>query len=140
MRFLIMKTFMISVFGLMLISSVSLAEDELEFYFKQKSTMDSFPLEEIGQEELAEAVIEGALRASSAGAIEKTGKPAYAEQHDIDEKRSKSELSVELTEPQADETQKFHLYIPEQPQIPQQPFEIPNGRTYEGHSFKAFEH
>ena len=135
-----MKTFMVSILGLLLVSSVGLADDDLEFYFKQKSTLDNFPLKEIGQEELSEAVIEGALQASSAGSIGNTGKPAYAEQKDIDEKRSKSELKAEINGPKLDDILKFSQNIPEIPQIPQQPFEIPNGRTYAGHSFNAVEH
>jgi len=112
---------------------------ELEFFIKQKSTISDFPFQAIGQEELSDAAIEGALKATSTGAIEKSGKPAYAEQNDSSEKRKQSELEPVNTEPTIDDILKYGQEPPSIPQLPQEPFAIPDGRTYGGHSFKAFE-
>jgi len=89
-------------------SGVVFAEDDwdLEFDFSDniKSTIEDFPLQEIGQDELSDAAIAGALQATSSNSSHKsTGKPIYVEQQEDDEKdkisltnlKDKEELDIQ---------------------------------------------
>lgn len=96
----------LAVFVLILSAGMTHAEEDfdldLDFGFKQKSTISDFPLAEIGAEELSDAAIGNALHAMNTQQVEATGKPAYAEQQEIDEKRQTDELetdnNIELNE------------------------------------------
>jgi hypothetical protein len=120
------------------------AEDEdldLDYYFskRQKSTLDDFPLQEIGQEELSNAVIEGALQANSQ-ASDKTGKPIYLEKKDeSDKKKSKvaGDEDIELNE--AEELFKFSQLQAAPIQFQQQTYQQPTGRTYIDHQTTTVE-
>jgi len=127
---------------LILLASVSQADEddfEFEFFIKQKSTISDFPFQEIGQDELSEAAIDGALKASSAGIAEKKGKPAYAEQQDDTEKQQQSELEPIEIVPNEDDLLRFSQNNSLAPAMQGDPFYNAAGRNYEGHSFNAVE-
>lgn len=128
------------LFSLLLVCVLSHAvadEDlnwELDFEIKEKTTLDDFPLQEIGGDELSNAAIEGALQTSSSFGQDKQGKPAYSQEEDADDKRKVEELdSPEQKEQRENALQLFGQFDPNQGvQLPDQVYQIPNGRIY-GH-------
>lgn len=125
------------------LSAVIHAEEddfEFDFYIKQKSTIEDFPFQEIGQDQLSDAAIAGALQSTSAGTGEKKGKPAYAEQKDKSEKQQQSELESSEDAPSIDDIRRFsQLNTPTAPIIQADPLYDPAGVTYQGHNFDAVE-
>lgn len=117
-------------------SPLSFANDELDweldFEIRQKSTLSNFPLEEIGGEELSNAVVEGALQSARSFDANTQGKPAFDQEQESNDKRKVEELDS----PDAKEQRQTALELFGQfdtnptPEIPQQVFQIPNGRTY----------
>jgi len=118
--------------------TAAIADDELnwelDFEIKEKSTLDDFPLQEIGGDELSNAAIEGALQTSSNFGQDKQGKPAYSQEEEADDKRKVEELdSPEQKQQREDALQLFGQFDPNQGvQLPDQIYQTPNGRTY-GH-------
>ena len=107
---------------------------ELDFEIKQKSTLNDFPLQEIGQDELSNAAIAGALQKTSSLQQAGEGKPAHQQ-----EQESSNKNKVELVEKdQLEETQDAEALLQSFGNLPQpvdfQPetYQIPNGRSY-GH-------
>ena len=100
---------------------------ELEFDLRKKSTIQDFPLQEMTADSLSDAAIEGALQATSAGSG--TGKPAYLEQKERSEKKSKEELRFENDPSAVDQSLRFGQSLPQV--IPYQApvFEMDTGRT-----------
>ena len=96
---------LIRFFILFLCIQAAVAEDELEweldFEIRQKSTLSDFPLQEIGQDELSNAAIAGALQKTSSLQQAGEGKPAHQQ-----EEESSNKAKVELVEKdQLEETQ-----------------------------------
>lgn len=130
------------IWMLTLLSPLVLAGEgdfELDFYFKQKSTINDFPFREIDQGELSDAAISGALQTATARSAGKKGKPAFVEQQDISDKQKQSELQPIDIDPGAGEVLRFGQNRPIGPEIQADPFFDPAGRHYDGFSFKAFE-
>lgn len=110
-------------------------DEDLEYFFstRQKSTIDDFPLKEIGGDELSNAAIEGALQANSSSS-DLSAKPIYEqEKEESDKKKSGDALKK-------DELLKLGKGLPinqfpvSTPQFQQPIYVAPTGRTYGGHS------
>ena len=125
------------------LSSICFAADEddfddldFDFSIRQKSTISDFPMQEIGQEELSNAAIAGALQTYDA---EKSDKPIYEEQDDKNEKRKKIELTKNDEKPDIDDYLKFKHNQTSIPQFQQPTYNTPNGRSYNGHNTATVE-
>jgi len=112
---------------------------ELEFGIQQKSTIEDFPLKQIGAEELSDAAIAGGLQSTSAGQTGGSGKPAFEEQKEDANKRQKSELDIEQDSLSPDDILRFSQGVPDPVPYSQGPLVIPNGRTYGQLNNSAFE-
>ncbi len=112
---------------------------ELDFNIERKSTIEDFPMQEIGQEELSDAAIGGALQATSSGLAGASGKPAFEEQNERSNRQKKSELDLEPEAVTADDLLRFSQGVPEPIPYSQGPLVIPNGRTYGQLNNTAFE-
>ena len=134
-----------SIFWILLIfSAFTYAEDtlddpefddfEFEFSIQQKSTIDDFPMQEIGQEELSNTAVEGAL---STRAALKSKKPIYEEKKEENEQNLSKEAdktNEEVEQSEIDKMLKFSdLQIPVQ-QYQEPIYTEPNGRTYTEHN------
>lgn len=122
---------------LILLSPLVLAEDELDweldFEIKQKSTLSDFPLKEIGQEELSNAAIAGALQKNTSLQQESSGKPAYQQEEEALNKNKVARVEKRELDENID-AESFLQSIPQlPPTIDFQPetYKIPDGRTYE---------
>lgn len=125
-----------------MLSSFAMAEEELDweldweldFEIKQKSTLSDFPLKEIGQEELSNAAIAGALQKNQTIQQESTsGKPAYQQEQEASNKNNVERVEKRQLDENIDATT-FLQNLPEiPPSIDFQPetYKIPDGRTYE---------
>ncbi len=111
---------------------------ELDFGIKQKSTIENFPLQEVGQDTLSDAAIAGALRSTNAGNADQSGKPAYAEQNEVSEKQKKSELDLDREKVRLEDLVQTIPSLPPSVQFDQQPFSMPNGRMVNNNN-SAFE-
>jgi len=105
---------------------------ELDLNIRQRSTISDFPLQEIGQEELSNAAIEGALQTTSAYREGRSGKPAHEQEKEANDKREVSEVSDK--EKDALERGELPVILVAPPVVDfQQPvYQAPNGREY-GH-------
>lgn len=134
----------IRLFSLILVmtcSSTVYGEDEdfdfeFEFETRKKSTINDFPLQEMDAELMSDAAIAGALQASSAG--NGTGKPAYLEQAEQNEKRSKEELEFENDPNSLTEAQQFGHDIPQIIPYQQPIYQMDTGRIVE-HNNRGYE-
>lgn len=107
-------------------------DEDLEQFFstRQKSTINDFPLQEIGGDELSNAAIAGALRANSSSGL--TAKPIFEqEKEENDKKKSGDALKEdELLKLGKDlPTNQFPVFTPE---TFQPIYQQPTGRTYTG--------
>lgn len=139
-----------SIIGVMLIlSSLTYAEDQFDdtsyddldfdFSIHQKSTLDDFPMQEIGQEELSNTAVAGAL--SSHTALQ-SKKPIYEEKEEeneklLNKKANKKSKEHDLAEI-SDILKQSQSQIPA-PQFQQPIYNTPNGRTYTGHNTHTVE-
>lgn len=116
-------------------------DDEFEFDFrvKPKSTLQDFPMQEVDSEALSNTAIAGALQATSSGAQEETGKPAYTKEAEITNKRKQGEINLSNEPLNEDDILRFSQGAPELILPPQEPFKIPDGREITHHVFEAFE-
>ena len=120
-------------------SSINLAMAEEDFDFEQefsiqrKSTLDTFPLQEIDQDSLSDMAIEGALQVQSQSS--KDGKPIHQKlKEEGDKKQSEEVLSEAEKDPSTEEEiLKFSQIVPTAPEIQPIIYSQPTGRTYTDH-------
>ena len=114
-------------------------DDDLESFFaiRQKSTLDDFPLQEIGGDALSDAAIEGALQVNTASGNQ--AKPIYLEEKEHTDKEKSGEALKEgeqLANDSALEIKQFRVVEP----IFQLPdYQQPTGRTYNEHRSNTIE-
>jgi hypothetical protein len=124
--------------GLLLIHLVnsSIADEfdfEKEFAIQQKSTLDTFPLQEIDPDSLSDLAIEGALQVQNNTSTD--GKPAHLKvKEDNDKNKSGKVLSEADKDPtKDDEILKYSQIVPNEPQFQPIIYSEPTGRTYTEH-------
>lgn len=107
---------------------------DLDFYFskKQKSTLEDFPLQEIGSEELSDAAIAGALQTNSSG-NNLDAKPVYEEQKEATDKKKVAATGKEKDQLEAEKILQFSQQAPP-PQIQLPEFVTPSIRTLQVNS------
>jgi len=128
------------VWILLILTSFTFAEDEFydsefddldfEFSIQQKSTIDDFPMQEIGQEELSNTAVAGAL---ATHAVLQSKKPAYEEKKEEGEKLRKQKAdkkNEENDQSEIDNMLKYSQIQPSAPQFEAPIYTAPNGRTY----------
>lgn len=128
-----------SLFSLLILLSFALfasAEEdlvwELDFELKEKSTLANFPMQEIDGDELASAVVEGALQSTSAGSQSAEGKPAYEQEKEGTNKRKVGEVNSTDIIDAEDLEQLNQFALPSTPpDISFDVYQQPNGRTYD---------
>jgi hypothetical protein len=109
---------------------------ELDFLINTRSTIGDFPLQEIDQDALSNAVIEGALKSTSAGIGPVAGKPAYTELGEQEARSKNEQLLVEVESGSLNASEFLDLAnIPDAPppQIELPAYQEPNGRHYDHH-------
>lgn len=135
-----MKQIAFLICSVLACSSILAEEDdfdlEFEFGLKKKSTIRDFPLQELDSEVLSDAAIAGALQASSAGSG--SGKPAYLEQKEKDEKQSKSELKLDPDYAADNEALRYGQPTPQFIQFELPVYQMDTGRINQ-HNNTAFE-
>ncbi|KZY29096.1 MULTISPECIES: hypothetical protein [unclassified Oleiphilus] len=126
-----------------LIPSISLSEspdedwdedEDLEYFFstRQKSTLEDFPLQEIGGEELSNAAIAGALKADTSSG--QNAKPIYLqEKEDSDKQKAGDALKEDELLKAGEDLQLNQFQIPTA-EFQQPIYSQPTGRTYSAHS------
>ena len=122
--------------NLIFVTNVSADEEfdfEQEFSIQRKSTLETFPLQEIDQESLSDLAIEGALQVQNQSSND--GKPVHQKVKEAgDKKQSEKVLSETEKDPtKEDEILKFSQIVPDQPQIQPIIYSQPTGRTYTEH-------
>lgn len=121
--------------GISITSPVSAEEFdfEKEFFIQQKSTLDTFPLQEIDTDSLSELAIEGALQVQNKTGSD--GKPVHVKvKEEKDKEKSGEVLSEAEKDPtKEDEILKFSQIVPPEPQIQPIIYSEPTGRTYTEH-------
>lgn len=122
--------------NLIFVTNVSADEEfdfEQEFSIQRKSTLETFPLQEIDQESLSDLAIEGALQVQNQSSND--GKPVHQKVKEAgDKKQSEEALSEAEKDPaKEDEILKFSQIVPDQPQIQPIIYSQPTGRTYTEH-------
>jgi len=134
---------------LLILSSFTFAEDgfddaefddlDFEFSIQQKSTLDDFPMQEIGQEELSNTAVAGALTTHAAL---QSKKPAYEEKEEQNEKLLNKKADKKNEENDLSEIDNMLKYGQIQisaPQFQQPIYSAPNGRTYGAHNTQTVE-
>jgi hypothetical protein len=122
--------------SLFLVNAV-LAEEEFdfekEFSIQQKSTLDTFPLQQIDQESLSDLAIEGALQVQNQSTTD--GKPVHQKLKDENDKnQTKGVLDEAEKDPtKEDEILKYSQIVPNEPQFQPIIYSQPTGRTYTEH-------
>lgn len=117
--------------------SLSYADDdfdfELEFGLKKKTTMASFPLQEIDSDALSDTAIEGALMVQSRSAED--DKPIHQKLNEEDGKDKESDVlsKAKLERTPEEETNKLSQILPAEPQFQPIIYQQPTGRTYTDH-------
>ncbi len=108
---------------------------DLDLQFKSRSTLNSFPLQEIDGAALSDTAIEGALQTTSAGRSDVEGKPAYQEQEEKEARQKDKALVVELDHEANKMKELINTSVPEAPPpaIKMDAFQLPNGRVYDHH-------
>jgi len=139
------------IWVLLILTSVTFAEDEFEFddskyddldfefSIQQKSTINDFPMQEIGQDELSNAVIGGALSARTAM---QSKKPIYEEKEEDNEKilnKKADKTNEENEQSEIDDMLKYSQIQISAPQYQQPIYNTPNGRTYGAHNTTTVE-
>jgi hypothetical protein len=106
---------------------------EKEFAVQQKSTLDTFPLQEIDTDSLSDLAIEGALQVQNNTPTD--GKPVHLKVKEENDKKKSgnvlSETDKDLTK--EDEIRKFSQIAPNDPQFQPIIYSEPTGRTYTEH-------
>jgi len=115
-------------------------DNEYDFSGYQKSTLADFPLQEIGQDELSNAVIEGGLQAASNQSFNATGKPIYVQQQEENEKDKTAKLKSDKNETALEEILEVKRNLPPLPVFIQPEYTPPTtGRTYGAHNTHTVE-
>jgi len=106
---------------------------EKEFTFQQKSTFDTFPLQEIDPDSLSDLAIEGALQAQHNTSTD--SKPVHLEvKEENDKRKSGKVLSGTDKDPNKDdEILKYSQIVPNEPLLQPIIYSEPTGRTYTEH-------
>ena len=125
---------------LVILSSNAFAEDEFddsefddldfEFSIQRKSTLNDFPMQEIGQEELSNTAVAGAL---SSHAMLQSKKPIYQEKEEENEKKLTKDADKTNEENEQSEINDMLKHSQIQisaPQFQEPIYNTPNGRTY----------
>jgi hypothetical protein len=144
-----MKPFYSIVWVMITLSSFALADDEFddsefddldfEFSIQQKSTLNDFPMQEIGQEELSNTAVAGAL---STNAVLQSKKPVYLEKDEESEKQLNKTADKKNEENEQSEINDMLKYSQIQisaPQFQAPIYNTPNGRTYDVHNTQTVE-
>jgi len=128
------------------LSDLSFCEDDLDwdneydFSGYQKSTIADFPLQEVGQDELSNAAIEGGLQATSNQRFNTTGKPIYVQQQEENEKEKTTALKSAKSEIATDDILDINKNLPSLPVFTQPDYIAPTvGRTYGTHTSHTVE-
>jgi len=137
--------FLVEVISILIFLGISLgvqADEELDFDYDfsvhQKSTIDDFPLKEIGQEEMSNAAIAGGLQARSANKRGK-GKPVFLEQKEANEKKLKSDVESDDSTLNEEDSIKYGQLQIRQPQFQMPIYQQDTGRSYNGHETHTVE-
>jgi hypothetical protein len=139
-----------SIIGILLIlCSFTYADDnfddsefddiDFDFSIKKKSTIDDFPMQEIGQEELSNAAIAGALTTHAAL---QSKKPAYEEKEEENEKalnKDADKINEDNEQSEVDDMLKYSQIQTSAPEFQQPIYSAPNGRTYTEHNTQTVE-
>jgi len=139
-----------SILGILLIlSSFAFADDEFddsefddlefEFSIQQKSTINDFPMQEIGQEELSNTAVAGALTTHAAL---QSKKPAYEEKEEENEKllnQKADKRNEEDEQSEIDDMLKYGQIQISAPHFQEPIYNTPNGRTYGAHNTHTVE-
>ena len=120
-------------------SSINLAMAEEDFDFEQefsiqrKSTLDTFPLQEIDQDSLSDMAIEGALQVQNQSSSD--GKPIHQKVKEEGDKKQSGEVlgEAEKDPSKEDEILKYSQILPNEPQFQPIIYSQPTGRTYTDH-------
>lgn len=128
---------------MLIFSSFTFAEDifddsdyddiDFDFSIQQKSTLADFPMQEIGQDELSNTAIAGALTTQAAL---KSKKPTNEEN---EEKRLKQKADKENDLSEISDTLKYSQIQISAPQFEAPIYNTPNGRTYTEHNTHTVE-
>jgi hypothetical protein len=115
--------------------------DDIDFDFSihQKSTIDDFPMQEVGQEELSNTAVAGAL---STRAALQSKKPIYEEKEEENEKLLNKDVTKESEEDDLTEIDNLRQFSQSQisaPQFEQPTYNTPNGRIYTEHNTHTVE-
>ena len=134
---------------LVILSSNSFAEDEFddsefddldfEFSIQRKSTLNDFPMQEIGQEELSNTSVAGAL---SSRAMLQSKKPIYQEKEEENEKKltkDADKTNEENEQSEINDMLKYSQIQTSAPQFQEPIYNTPNGRTYTEHNTHTVE-
>lgn len=135
---------------LLTLASVTFADDEFddsefdnldfEFSIQGKSTLNDFPMQEIGQEELSNTAVAGAL---STHAVLQSNKPVYLEKEEEEEEKALNKDAGNINEvnkpSDADDILKYSQIKISAPQYQQPIYNTPNGRTYTEHNTHTVE-
>lgn len=107
--------------------------DDLESFFsiRQKSTLDDFPLQEIGGEALSDAAIEGALQVNTASGNQ--AKPIYLEEKEHSDKEKSGEALKEGEQLSTDSALEIKQFRVIEPHFQLPVYQQPSGRTYNEH-------
>jgi len=137
------------IWVLLALASVTFADDEFddsefddldfEFSIQQKSTINDFPMQEIGQEELSNTAVAGAL---STHAVLQSNKPVYLEKEEDNEKILNKEANKKNEgdkQSEIDDMLKYSQIQISAPQFQQPIYNTPNGRTYGAHNTQTVE-
>lgn len=118
-----------------LIGQVSAEEFDFEneFSFQQKTTLDTFPLQEIDSDSLSDMAIEGALQVKNTSDTD--GKPVHVKLKEKNDKEKSGKVLIESEKDptKEDEILKYSQIVPAEPQIQPIIYSEPTGRTYTEH-------
>jgi len=137
---LVLKIFSILIF-FSITPSIQADEDldlDYDFSVHQKSTIEDFPLKEIGQKEMSNAAIAGGLQARSANKRGK-GKPVFLEQKEVNEKKLTSDVKSDDSRLSEEDVLKYGQLQISAPQFQPPIYQQDVGRTYNDHQTTTVE-